>query len=364
MIRRIEELQFLQVRFFKEPRSNYGTMTSIIVHLLQGMSFVVPAKQTHLIEVLRDLSYEGVSQHFGMFFLQDLNLVTGELPVIAQIDNADIELKLTLRVKKLRKSRNPTGLCLAHQNTEASMEYPLGEWPAWNELAHCLDKDPTRIMCPLGWNNLWTWDEYASDLFVAFTNDMWLAMDPSRLRNHLSTATMLKEAIQSWSVSHVVQNLLSIRFLPNSHDLDKKTKQCWDFADLLDVFFPQVDTLPPNAVWARFSQRHGYLHMYSEFQATLSAEQFGMLKTALGELLGHAQCLPNSTRATGSRHGRLWTGSHGTIDMCTNPKFYRLKGIASAKQTARKVMRINLPSHQVITRLDTAQGISTRASKN
>ena len=150
MIRRIEELRFLQVHFFKELRSNYGTMTSIIVHLLWGMSFIVPAKQTHLIEGLRDLSCEGVSQHFGMFFLQDLNLVTGELLVVAQIDNADIELKLTLHVKKLRKSRNPTGLCSAHQNTEASMEYPLGEWPTWNELGHCLDKDPTCIMRPLG----------------------------------------------------------------------------------------------------------------------------------------------------------------------------------------------------------------------
>jgi hypothetical protein len=333
MIRRLEELRFIQVRFFKDPPQNYGIMTSII-------------------------------QRFGMFFLQDLNPVTGELPVIAQTDDADVALKLTLRVKKVGKSRNPSGPHSEQPNTEGTIEYPLGERPTWNELLNCLDKDPMRIMHSPRWISLQKWDEYASDLFISFTNDMWLALDPSRLRNRLGTATTLQEAMESWSVSHVVDNLLSVRFLPNSHGLNKITKQCWDFSDLLDVFFPQVDELPPKAVWTRFSQRHGYLHTYSEYQATLSAKHFQDLNANLAELLGQAQCLPNSTQAGGSRHGRLWTGSHGTIDMRTNSTCYRLKGISSEKSKARKVARINLPSHQVITRLDEAQGISTKASKN
>ena len=235
-MRRIEELQCLQVHFFKEPRSNYGTMTSIIVHLLRNVSFVVPAKYAHLIEALRDLSYEGVIQRFGMFFLQDLNPVTGELPVIAQMDNAEVALKLTTRVRKVGQSRNPTGARSAQKNTEPTVEYPLGERPTWNELVHCLDKHPARIMHSWRWISLRTWDDYASDLFVAFTKDMWLALDPSRLRNHLGTTNTLQEAVESWSVSHVVENLLSVRFLPNSHGLNKKTKQCWDFADLVDEF--------------------------------------------------------------------------------------------------------------------------------
>ncbi|KAH7889117.1 hypothetical protein F5I97DRAFT_1923652 [Phlebopus sp. FC_14] len=337
MIRRLEELRFLQVRFFKRPRSNYGIMTSIIVHLLRNVSFSIPGKHTHVIEALRDLSFEAVVQRFGMFFLQDLDPVTGELLVIAQKDDAD--------------------------SPEATTEYPLGKRPTWEELVHCLDEDPTRIMHCWRWNSVQTWDEYASDLFIAFTNDMWLALDPARLQNPLDTMITLQEAIKSWSVSHVAENLLSVRFLPNSHGLDKRTKQCCDFEDLLDVFFPQVQTLQRNTVWMRFSQRHGYLCMYSEFQETLSVEQFQNLKENLVELLCHVQCLPNSTKATQSSHGRLWTGSCGTVDMRTNPRWYRLKGLSSVKRTTRKVMRINLPTHQVLTRLDEAQGITSRASK-
>lgn len=364
MIRRIEELRCIQVRFFKEPQANYGIITSIIVHLLRNVSFAVPAKHPHLTEALRDLSYEGIIQRFGMFFLQDLDPVTGELSLIAQMDNADVAFRLASHVKKNKKSKNPSRPHLVQRNTEVTLEYPLGEWPTWKEITHCLDKDPLRIVRPWRFHSLRAWDEYTSDLFIAFTNDMWLALDPSRLQNHLVATTTLAEAMQSWSVTHAVQNLFSVRFLPNSHGLEKNTKQCWDFAGLLEVFFPDVDALPSKAVWRRFSHRHGYLHTYSEYKATLSAEQFLNLTRNLAELLGHAQCLPNSTKASNSSHGRLWTGSHGTIDMRTNSKSYKLKGIGNAKQTTRKVMRINLPSHQVATRLDEAQGISTRASTN
>ena len=51
--------------------------------------------------------------------------------------------------------------------------------------------------------------------------------------------------------------------------------------------------------------------------------------------------------------------------MQTNSKFYMLKGIGSAKSKSmvRKVMHINLPTHQVVTRLDEAQGIHEMASR-
>lgn len=363
MIRKIEELRFIQVRFFKEPRSNYGIMTSIIVHLLRNVSFAVPAKHTHLTEALRDLTYEGVIQRFGMLFLQDLNPLTGELPVITQVDNADVAHRLRACVKKVGKPRNPAGLHLTHENTEPTMEYPLGEWPTWNELVHCLENNPIHIMQSWRWTSLRTWDDYASELFLTFTNDMWLAVAPVRFRNPPHRASTLQEAVESWSVSHVANNFLSVRFLPNSHGLNKKTKRCCDFADLLNVFFPQVDTLPQDAVWMRFAQRHGYLHMYSEFQASLSDEHVQNIDTNLAALLRHAQCLPNSTKATDSMKGSIWTGSSGTVHMRTNSTCYRLKGVGSAKSTARKVMRINLPSQQVVTRIDEAQGISMRASK-
>lgn len=363
MVRRIEELRFLQVRFFKQPRLNYGIMTSIIVHLLRNVSFVVPAKHPHLVEALRDMSYEGVIQRFGMFFLQDLNPNTGELLVISQEDSPDVVIRLTFRVQKGQKSRNPNRSHVVQQTTKATPEYPLGEHPTWNQLIHCLQTDPASIMHSQRWIANRTWGEYASELFIAFTNDIWLTLDPLRLRNNLGSVTTIDDAMQSWSISHLVNNLISVRFLPNSHGLDKNTKQSWDFSTLLDVFFPDVHSLPQNAVWTHFSKRHGYLHKYQEYQDSLPVEQFLDIKQDLETLLGHTQCLPNSAKATDSRPGKLWTGFHGTVDMRTNSRCYKLKGIGSAKQIRRKVMRINLPSHQVATRLDQAQGISTRASK-
>ena len=244
------------------------------------------------------------------------------------------------------------------------MEYPLGEWPTWNMVVDCLERDPICIMKTFSWN-IRTWDAYASELFIAFTNDLWLGVEPSRFRKHPVHASTLQEAVKSWTVSHVCETLLSVRFLPNSHGLNKKSKRNWDFSALLEVFFPEIESLRKDSGWRRFSQKNGYLHMYSEFKARLSVEQFHNVNKSLAELLSHTQCLPNSTKATDTAQGRVWTGFRGTIDMRTNSKFYMLKGIGSAKSKsmARKVMRINLPTHQVVTRLDEAQGIHEMASR-
>ncbi|KAG8217040.1 hypothetical protein J3R82DRAFT_7369 [Butyriboletus roseoflavus] len=110
MIRRIEELQCLQVRFFRNPQPNHGIMSSIIVHLLRNVAFAVPAKHPHLTEALSDLSYEAIIQRFGIFFLHDLDPETGELASIAQIDNADVKFRLASRsLSPLRNTRSVNG---------------------------------------------------------------------------------------------------------------------------------------------------------------------------------------------------------------------------------------------------------------
>ena len=193
-MRRIKELQFLQVHFFKNPQPNYGIMTSIIIHLLHNISFVIPAKHPHLTEALRDMSYEGIIQWFGMFFLQDLDPVTGELVVISQEDNKDVAYRLASHVARNKKSRNPSKPHFAQGNSDMTAKYPLGEWLTWNELVHCPDTDPTHVFSPWRWSMIQAWDEYASNLFIAFTKDMWLALDPSWLQNHFIPVTTLKEA--------------------------------------------------------------------------------------------------------------------------------------------------------------------------
>ena len=105
IIWRIEELRFIQVCFFKEPWSTYGIMINIIIHLLHNVYFSILAMYPDLIEALRDMSYEGIIQHFGMFFLQDLNPVTREIPVISQTNGTDLQNKLAMHVRKLHKNR-------------------------------------------------------------------------------------------------------------------------------------------------------------------------------------------------------------------------------------------------------------------
>ncbi|KAH7917549.1 hypothetical protein BV22DRAFT_994939, partial [Leucogyrophana mollusca] len=343
MIRRIEELRFVQVQFFKQPQPNYGIMTSIIVHLLRNVSFAVPAKHPHLTEALRDLSSEGIIQRFGMFFLHDLDPVTGELAVIAQEDSADVRFRVAPRGGKNKRSRNTTQRPV-QWNAEPTAEYPLGERPTWKDLTHCLKTDPTRIVLPWKWNSLRVWDEYTSDLFVAFTKDMWLTLDPSRLRNHINTPTTLEGAMEMWSVSYAVQNLLSVHFIPNSHGLDIQANHSYDcdFANFLEVFFPEPDAVSSAAVWRSFTQANGYLHMYWDHKTTLSAERFRILKENLQKLLSYTQCLPSSTKSGPSTHGKVWTGALGTVKMRTNSNIYRLKGIGKSKRTTRKVMRLNL----------------------
>ena len=80
-------------------------MINIIIHLLHNVYFSILAMYPDLIEALMDMSYEGIIQHFGMFFLQDLNPVTREIPVISQTNGTDLQNKLAMHVRKLHKNR-------------------------------------------------------------------------------------------------------------------------------------------------------------------------------------------------------------------------------------------------------------------
>lgn len=98
--------------------------SSSICFRIYPLSFIILLKHFHLAMVLKDLLYEGIIQHFKMFFLHDLNSLTKKLPIITQMDDADVAFRLFVN--------SPSSTILPH---------------------HVLDDQTLRLLQNICWTN-------------------------------------------------------------------------------------------------------------------------------------------------------------------------------------------------------------------
>src|SRR5580698_7334499 len=161
--RRMEELRNVQKLLYRNQDKNYGTITTVLMHLIRHVSHSPIAMAPYLRDALCDLRFNESMATFGMFFLQDLDLDNCVMPGIEEEDSQQCRRDMTgkAHTKKSRPTRN--------MNTEPDSQFPIGNAPSWAEIIDVLYHEPMKLLRTWVWDEDWDTDKVAGDLFIKFT---------------------------------------------------------------------------------------------------------------------------------------------------------------------------------------------------
>ena len=339
-IRRVKELQNVQIHFSKYRPANYGTITGLLMHMMRHIPHSPAPQMDYLKDALRDLHFMKKMDKFGTFFLHDLDLQKAFLPDIAQADTDECLLAMSrlTSLKQIKDKRDMVAMVV--ENEEPTEQFPIGNAPTWDEIALTMAHNPKLLMSKWAWDHKWATGSTAGHLFLQFTTDYFLTLSTEVVNDaHLPKPKDLKGAMELWTLPSLMALLKDVSFKPSNHGLLGKVpgRRNPSFKDMVDLFFPGPDVnIRENSVWRPFLTR-GYIREFHQTIHSMTEDDISSLLRALGRIFGRIQCLPNAVTCTQKSCGRLWEQWDGGIRMLTNPVFYKIEMVGKAKRkgTAR-----------------------------
>jgi hypothetical protein len=344
-IRRVKELQNVQIHFSKYRPANYGTITGLLMHMLRNVPHSPVALTGYLRDALRDLHFDTVMDRFGTFFLHELDLEKVVLPDIAQEDTVECLLAMS-HVKSLKQIKDKRAMVATPvvDDEGPTEQFPIGNAPTWDEIASTMACNPKLLMSKWAWDDKWATGSTAGRLFTQFTTDYFLTLSTEVVNDvHLPKPKDLKGAMELWTVPSLMALLKDVSFKPSNHGLLGKVpgRRNPSFKDMVDLFFPGLDVnILEKSVWHPFVTR-GYIQEFHRTIHSMIEDKISSLLRALGRIFGRIQCLPNAVTCTQKSCGRLWEQSDGGIRMWTNPIFYKIEMVGKAKRTGQAQLEGN-----------------------
>jgi len=332
LTRRMVELKNLQSMLSKIHPPNYKTLTCLIMHLIQHVPTNPSPKLGFLQDALVDIQFGPIIERFGLFFLHNLNLETGAVEELDTIDSQEAHNAI--------KSRNSKDASLHITNSCPTAIYPLGNAP-WSQVVETMALNPELLVEEWIWNDFWGSHYVAGKLFIEFTVDMWLTVNPHVLKTDPPHPETLEDATRTWTLCSLKQTFTQCIFCPSNYNLSgpihgRHTK---GLCEMLSIFFPLAgDGEHPSdsvliSVWEPF-KRHGYLSDY--YQSLAGGGDKERLHNALLLIFNGLQCLPMSLAASGKSPGRIWDCHRGSVRFMTNPAYYRLECIGGPSHVSRR----------------------------
>ena len=175
--RRMLELSNVQFHMAKHRSENYGTVTSLLMHLMRLVDHSPIPMAPYLRDALMDSHYDQVVERFGMFFLHELDLEHGTIGGIDKEDSPECKFAMS---KTALASKRPISKKL-FANTDPTAQFPLGNAPTWTDIVHILHHEPIKLMREWIWDPNWDYDPVVSGLFVNFTTHYWLTIQKRAL---------------------------------------------------------------------------------------------------------------------------------------------------------------------------------------
>jgi hypothetical protein len=144
LIRRLMILDKIHKTIYRLQPPNYGVISGLFAYLLQSVIFTPPVVNTYIRESLAALQYRGHCNHFGMFFLDTLDLGNWSC-MIDGILKEDDDLVKHILGPLLKKPRH------RDEDQEADtgyddIQYPIGLTPTWSEITASIESDPTVLI--------------------------------------------------------------------------------------------------------------------------------------------------------------------------------------------------------------------------
>ena len=331
--RRLRECQNVLLDLARYRPSNFGISVAILMHMIRYVCHSPDVKnKPYLQDALRDVRFQEVMSDWGMFFLHDLDL---EHHCILEIvasdpDKCRAAMSRDGKVPKILPTPQPP-------SSTPSGLYPLGDAPAWSEVKAFIGKGAQELMHRWVWDPKWgEEDAAAARLFTRFTREFFATLKIDVLRADSPSPICLEDAMELWSVKGLSTTLVSCCFTASNHGLQGKFPGARNisFKDHTQTFFPINTTHYGDSAWAPFLH-HGYIRDYRQTMEELDDEEGLALQEAISVIFGRLHCLPVVVAPSQKSKGRIWTSSHQGVLFITNPIFYKLKRVGSAKASAR-----------------------------
>jgi hypothetical protein len=362
LVRRLAELQNIQLKLVWAKPPNYGLMSIIVTHLMRCVMVTPQVKHKFLSTALRDLNFKGVMVHFGMFFLHDLNIRSCVLKEVSGEDCADI---ISLHGHALRKEINRPSKAkrpLQLVGLDAHEEFPWGEEPSWPRIQQLLRTECCDFLRPWIMDPEQQAEDFVQRLFITFTRDVWLSMSSHVVDERLLPHPIsLEEAMHTWTAESVERVVSKDRchFLPSAHGLDgklPKNLQRMSFADRRTIFFPDLNVnIPDRTIWKPYTNKNAYLGLYHSRLVSWSEDQIVGLNSQLDGIFSNLQCLPLS-RPCNVNGSVIWSTSAGKVQFVTNSSFYRIARVGNQVSAHDLLKRAQASVTQLQTRISQAHG--------
>jgi len=350
--RRMLELFNVQLHMAKHRSANYGTVTSVLMHLIKLVNHTPIPMAPYLCDALKDLHYDQVVERFGMFFLHELDLRHGTIGGIDLVDSAACQYDMGR--SKLARKPPPAKALLT--DADPTAQFPLGSCPTWADIVHVLHHEPLKLVREWMWDPNIDFNAVASGLFVNFTKHYWLTIQGSALLGDIPNPRDLEEAMAVWTVSSLVERLSEVTFLASNHGLRGKFhgKRHQGFRDWMTVFFPgRHAAAHRHSVWRELAQG-GYIGEYHKVLESIGELERRSLTSTLEEIFANLQCIPNALPTTSTSPGRLWITSDAKIEFWVNPVHYMIEKVSPGSRKQGTVYRIKAARDVIAARLATA----------
>ena len=199
-------LKDLQIKLSRRRPANYGSLTSLIMHLIRLSVTTPQAKHGFLHDALADLKFGPIIERFGMFFLHDLDLDTCFVP---EIDGEDGQ-----EAKRLFKTTGKAAHHIPMVSVPTAL-HPLGCAPTWAQVVMTMDANPTQLIWGWVWDDSWASNRTAASLFIDFTVDMWLSLNPNPglLQVDPPYPQTLEDAMKTWSAESLLATFTVCKML-------------------------------------------------------------------------------------------------------------------------------------------------------
>jgi len=232
---------------------NYGTISTIFIHLIRHLMVTPCISHQFLAQSLRDIQFEEVMMGFGMFFLHDLDLATIALSDI-QEDDAEVRRiygNALIAHGKTKAQQKVPPLALTTQAQQK--DYPWGSSIAWKELQEILSTIPHQFLKAVQFDHDTLHLLESKLLFTQFSQEIWLSIHPSYLKGgqcpHLDN---FKSAIDLWTVEGLKTVITSCHIVPSGYALpgcpSRLIPSQKSFQDRASLYFPSPTTVSSKQI--------------------------------------------------------------------------------------------------------------------
>ncbi|KAF9230723.1 hypothetical protein BU15DRAFT_83270 [Melanogaster broomeanus] len=281
------------------------------------------------------LRFSQVCEHFGMFFLFDLDLEsTPNLPDIQELDDVEVMQLVGGNSNDHRTASKPIWPVLPSLDNQET--FPIGERPTWQAIIKAISDAPWTLM------RAWRWDSHlihlqpvVGKLFTDYTCQMWLFLNKHWLADssNVPGPACLEEVMTCWTVEIVYRSMTACSFEAcnaNLHGALPQGRPQIPFSGQVSIFFPLLeDPYHVRSPWKVFCIKPGYLWQFHELMEDRDKEECFHILDRLGEIFSNLQCLPTSMTTSKKVVGKPWVISkHGKVQFITNPMFYKILGLA------------------------------------